>query len=326
MGEKFWNDQKQAQQTLQDIKKQEVWLGAWKKVQTKVSDLETLYLLGAEEKDEDTLKEAESSLISSTASVEELELKKMLSGEDDAANCLITIHSGAGGTESTDWALMLYRMYSRWLEVKPYKCNTLDFSPGEEAGIKNATIEVNGDFAFGYLKSESGVHRLVRISPFDSNKRRHTSFASVHVIPIVEGNKDFEIDPTDIRIDTYRASGAGGQHVNKTESAVRMTHLPTNIVAQCQNERSQLKNRDACLKILKARVYQQYRDEEAAKRDAKAAEKKKIEWGSQIRNYVLHPYNLIKDVRTSFESSNTQAILDGDLDGFINAYLLNLKQ
>ena len=250
------------------------------------------------------------------------EFKKMMNGDDDTCNALLDINSGAGGTEAQDWAMMLFRMYNRYLERNNFSFEVLDMIPGDEAGIKIATIEVKGDYAFGYLNAENGVHRLVRISPFDSASRRHTSFGSVYVLPVVEDNVDIDLSDSDIRVDTYRASGAGGQHVNKTDSAIRMTHLPTNIVAQCQSERSQIKNRETCIKILKARVYQHLKEEEAKKRDEKSAEKKKIEWGSQIRSYVLHPYNMVKDHRTDYETSNTGAVLDGDIHDFITAYLI----
>ena len=257
--------------------------------------------------------------------LDKLEFIRKLSGEDDKCDAIITIHSGAGGTESCDWADMLFRMYSRWIERHNYKSQILEYSEGDEAGIKSVSIEVKGEYIYGHLKSEVGVHRLVRISPFDSNARRHTSFASVYAYPIFEEVDDYEIEEKDIRTDTYRASGAGGQHINKTDSAVRMTHIPTNIVVQCQNERSQIKNREACLKMLKARVRQYYKEEEEKKRADKLEDKKKIEWGSQIRSYVLHPYNMVKDLRTNCETSNTAAVLDGDIDDFIEKYLLEFS-
>jgi len=247
---------------------------------------------------------------------------RKLGGADDSSSAILTVHSGAGGTESCDWADMLLRMYLRWIERHGFSHNVLDIVPGEEAGIKSATIEVNGEYAYGYLKAETGVHRLVRISPFDSNARRHTSFASVYAFPVLEETDDYELDEGDIRVDTYRASGAGGQHVNKTDSAVRMTHVPTGIVVQCQNERSQIKNRATALRLLKARVRQHFKEEEEKKRQEGMADKKRIEWGSQIRSYVLHPYNMVKDLRTGTETSNIQGVLDGDIDQFIESYLL----
>jgi len=245
----------------------------------------------------------------------------MLSGPDDHRNLILTIHPGAGGTESQDWAEMLFRMYNRWVERREFTANLMDYQPGDEAGLKSATMEIKGDYAFGFLKAESGVHRLVRISPFDANSRRHTSFVSVHIFPVVEDNVEIEIKDEEIRIDTYRASGAGGQHVNKTSSAIRITHLPTNIVVTCQTQRSQHKNKDAAMTVLKARLYQLHREEEAKKLEKFENTKKKIEWGSQIRSYVFHPYNMVKDHRTSVETSNTQAVMDGDIDQFIEAFL-----
>lgn len=281
-----------------------------------------MYTMAEEEDDEATLKELISQLGDLEKSVDHIEFIRKLSGEDDDAPAILTIHSGAGGTESCDWTDMLYRMYCRWIERRNFTSNVLDYQPGEEAGLKSVTLEVHGDYAYGHLRAESGVHRLVRISPFDSNARRHTSFSSVYSYPIAEEVDDYELDEKEIRIDTYRSSGAGGQHVNKTDSAVRMTHIPTNIVVACQNERSQIKNRATALRLLKARVRQYYREQDEKERQSKLAEKKKIEWGSQIRSYVLHPYNMVKDHRTDVETSNTQAVLDGDIDMFIEAYLL----
>jgi len=249
------------------------------------------------------------------------EFKTYLSNPDDPSSALLTIHPGAGGTESMDWASMLLRMYMRWAEQNGFETDTIDFQAGDEAGVKSATIEIKGDYVYGYLKGESGVHRLVRISPFDANNRRHTSFCSVFVLPEVEGDINIEIKPDDLRIDTYRASGAGGQHVNKVSSAVRITHEPSGIVVQCQSERSQLKNRESAMKVLKARLYQLEKEKEAAKKQKLEASKKKIEWGSQIRSYVFHPYNKIKDHRTDCETSNVTAVMDGNLSEFINSYL-----
>ncbi|MCZ6818189.1 MAG: peptide chain release factor 2, partial [Calditrichaeota bacterium] len=235
---------------------------------------------------------------------------------------LMTIHPGAGGTESQDWAQMLMRMYIRWMETSGFEYQTLDLQSGEEAGIKSVTIEVRGKYAYGYLKAEAGVHRLVRISPFDANSRRHTSFASVFVYPEIEDNVEIKIDSNDLRVDTYRASGAGGQHVNKTSSAVRITHLPTNIVVQCQSERSQHRNKESAMKILMARLYQKKKEEEEAKLSEFEKGKKDISWGSQIRSYVFHPYNMVKDHRTNTETSNVQSVMDGNIDEFIQAYLM----
>ncbi len=245
----------------------------------------------------------------------------MLGGKDDARNAILTIHPGAGGTESMDWAGMLMRMYLRYAERHNFKSQVMDLQSGDEAGIKSVTIEITGKYAFGYLKAEAGVHRLVRISPFDSNSRRHTSFASVFVTPEIDDSIDIEINPQDLRIDTYRASGAGGQHVNKTDSAIRITHLPTNIVVQCQNERSQHKNKANALKILASRLYQLKLEEQKEKMKEIESSKKDIAWGSQIRSYVFHPYNMVKDHRTNVETSNIQQVMDGDLDKFIQEYL-----
>lgn len=274
-----------------------------------------------EGEDSSEAKEIEQSLTQMGADMEKLEMATLLSGPDDARNAILTIHPGAGGTESQDWAEMLFRMYNRWAEIKGYKVTLLDYLAGEEAGLKSATLEITGEYAYGYLKAESGVHRLVRISPFDANSRRHTSFVSVFVYPEVEDTAEIEIKDDDIRIDTYRSSGAGGQHVNKTSSAVRITHFPTGIVVQCQNERSQIKNREVAFRILRSRLYQLQVEEQRKKRDAIEKSKKKIEWGSQIRSYVFHPYNLVKDHRTEVETSNVQAVMDGYIDRFIEAYL-----
>ena len=253
--------------------------------------------------------------------LEELEFQRLLGGEADHFGAIVSINAGAGGTESCDWAAMLMRMYKRWAEARKFKIEEADFLSGEGAGIKSATFMVRGPYAFGYLKSENGVHRLVRISPFDSNKRRHTSFASVEVIPEIEDEIEIDIRPDDLKVDTFRAGGAGGQHVNMTDSAVRMTHLPTGVVVQCQNERSQLKNKQSALKMLKSKLYTL----ELEKREAKVRKdyeaKNKIEWGSQIRSYVLHPYNLVKDHRNDHETSDAKGVLEGDLDGFMEAYL-----
>ena len=255
--------------------------------------------------------------------VEEVELKMILGKKEDTQNAIIAIHPGAGGTESQDWAQMLYRMYSRWAEKQDFKVDLIDMQPGDEAGIKDVTFEIQGDYAYGLAKAEVGVHRMVRISPFDANNRRHTSFASVFVYPSVNDEIEIEINPTDLRIDTYRASGAGGQHVNKTDSAVRITHISTGIVVQCQNESSQHKNKNQAMKILKARLYQAELEKEKEKNKGLEEQKKDIGWGSQIRSYVFHPYNMVKDHRTKKESGNTQAVMDGNLNSFIRAFLLS---
>lgn len=324
-GGDFWNNADNARVVLKRIKELKRVVEPWEQVRSDCNDILELYEMAKDEGDDGTLAELAVQARQMEKKVAHLEFLRKLGGEDDACDALLTIHSGAGGTESCDWAEMLFRMYTRWMERRGFAFVVNDILPGEEAGIKQATIEVKGEFAFGYLKVETGVHRLVRISPFDSNARRHTSFASVCAYPIMEEIEEFELDEEDIRVDTYRASGAGGQHINKTDSAVRMTHIPTNIVAQCQNERSQIKNRATALRMLKARVRQHFKEIEEQQRQDKAAEKKKIEWGSQIRSYVLHPYNMVKDLRTDVQTSNTQAVLDGEIDMFIESYLLNFS-
>ena len=255
--------------------------------------------------------------------IDKVEISLMLSKPEDSQDTIVSIHPGAGGTESQDWAQMLFRMYTRWVEKQEFKLEIIDYQPGEEAGIKDVTFEIKGDYSFGLLKSEAGVHRMVRLSPFDSNNRRHTSFASVFIYPSADDNIDIQIEQSDIRIDTYRASGAGGQHVNKTDSAVRITHLPSGIVSQCQNQRSQHKNKNQAMKILKARLYQLELDKEKEKNKELENKKMEIGWGSQIRSYVFHPYQLVKDHRTKLETGNTQSVMDGNINKFIRAYLLD---
>lgn len=321
----FWNDAGVAQKILKSIKNEKDIVLPWQDLKGDFDSLLEMFDFAVSENDGEMLEQISQHFVKTKKSVENLEFIRKLSGEDDKCDAIITIHSGAGGTESCDWADMLFRMYSRWIERHNYKSQILEFSEGDEAGIKSVSIEVKGEYLYGHLKAEIGVHRLVRISPFDSNARRHTSFASVYAYPIFEDVDEYEIDEKDVRVDTYRSSGAGGQHINKTDSAVRMTHIPTNIVVQCQNERSQIKNRESCLKMLKARVRQYYKEEEEKKRADKLEDKKKIEWGSQIRSYVLHPYNMVKDHRTDFETSNTAAVLDGDIDDFIEKFLLEFS-
>jgi peptide chain release factor 2 len=318
----FWNDNEKAQDVLKELTMLKDWDDAWSRIDAKHKELMLLLDLAREEQDQDTFNEVSRETENLEKSLDDLELRRMLGGEDDAKNVILTIHPGAGGTESQDWADMLLRMYVRYAKNQGYEVNMMDLLSGDEAGIKSAIVEIKGAFAYGYLKAEAGVHRLVRISPFDANKRRHTSFASVFVYPEVDDDIEVTIDPSDLRVDTYRASGAGGQHVNKTSSAVRITHLPTGIVVQCQNERSQFQNKANAMKILAARLYQKKKEEEKSKREAIEKQKKKIEWGSQIRSYVFHPYNMVKDHRTEVETSNVQEVMDGHLDEFIRMYLL----
>ena len=287
-----------------------------------LDDAEVLLNLSKEEGDLELAQEALPELEGAEKGIEKLEMRRMLSGPNDKGNAIVSINPGAGGTESMDWASMIYRMLLRYCERKGYHVEIVDEQPGDEAGLKSATFEVSGEDAFGMLKAESGVHRLVRISPFDANKRRHTSFASVFVYPEIDDTIHVEINEKDVREDTYRSSGAGGQHVNKTSSAIRLTHIPTGIVVTCQNERSQHSNRDMAWKILRARLYDKQLREQEAKLDAINATKRAIDFGSQIRSYVLHPYQMVKDHRTNYETSNTAAVLDGDLDNFITTYLL----
>jgi len=293
------------------------------KLRNNIGDIEILFHLALEESDEQTLEEIEKDLDRLKSSVRDEELKLMLGSPQDAMNAIMTIHAGAGGTEAQDWAEMLLRMYLRWAERKGFSATIIDYQPGDEAGLKSVSMTIEGDHAYGYAKAEIGIHRLVRISPFDSGARRHTSFASVFVYPEVDDEIVVEIDENDLRIDTYRSTGAGGQHVNKTDSAVRITHLPTGIVVQCQNERSQHKNKAMAMKFLKSRLYEMQLQEQRKKIEELNKSKKDIAWGSQIRSYILHPYKLVKDHRTNLEVGNVNKVLDGDIDDFIEAYLLN---
>ena len=278
--------------------------------------------LAEEENDSEALEETETRLREVTDSLADMELRQLLGGTDDGRDAIVTLHPGAGGTESQDWAEMLLRMYLRWGDRRGYKTEIMEYQPGEEAGLKRVTFTIAGDYAYGYLKCEAGIHRLVRISPFDANSRRHTSFASVFVYPEIDDTIDVEINESDLRIDTYRASGAGGQHVNKTDSAVRITHLPTNIVVACQNERSQHKNKAMAMRILRSRLYELEVKKQREMMDSYQKNKKDIAWGSQIRSYVLHPYRMVKDHRTNVEIGNADAVLDGDIDRFIQSYLM----
>ncbi len=319
-----WQNQKKFQSLQQQKKKLERDLGSFKHLADKKEEVEVLVELAAE--GENVEAEVATAIAALEKRLGEVEFQTLFFDRDDPRNAIMTIHPGAGGTESQDWSQMLLRMYLRYAERRSYKTEVLDYLPGEEAGLKSATVRVEGDYAFGNLSQESGVHRLVRISPFDSNKRRHTSFAAVFVFPEVEDDIEIDINPEELRVDTYRSSGSGGQHVNVTDSAVRITHLPSGIVVQCQSERSQHKNKASALKVLKARLYEMERKKQLAKFEKMEESKSEIAWGSQIRSYVLHPYRQIKDLRTKLEVGDVDRVLDGDLDDFIKASLVLRKQ
>lgn len=317
----FWDDPQSAQETLREIRRWREEIEPWRQLEREIEDLQVLAELGQEEGDASLQGELEEGLARVRQQLEQLELAAMLHGEYDSHDAILRIKAGSGGTEAQDWAEMLLRMYLRWCERHGFQGELIEVSPGEEAGIKTAILMVHGHNAYGYLRSEKGTHRLVRLSPFDFNNRRHTSFAGVDVLPDLDEEINVDIDEKDLKIETYRSSGAGGQHVNKTDSAVRITHLPTGIVVQCQNERSQHKNRAVAMKVLRAKLYdlmQQEKKEQIAELRGQVEE---YAWGNQIRNYVLHPYQLVKDLRTNVETSQTEAVLDGDIDLFIQAYL-----
>lgn len=317
----FWDDQEAARAVIDEANRLKGWITPWAELSGNVEELDALAELLADEEDPDLVREFETGLSALDRGVEAMELRTMLQGEDDHREAIVTIHPGAGGLESQDWAQMLMRMYTRWAERRGFEVSVLDLQHAEEAGIKSATLEIKGDSAYGYLKAEGGVHRLVRISPFDAQSRRHTSFASVFVYPLVEDDIEIEIDESDLRVDTYRASGAGGQHVNKTDSAVRITHGPTNIVVTCQQERSQHKNRSTAMKMLRAALYQHALELQEAERAELESTKTAIGFGSQIRSYVFQPYTMVNDHRTETKIGDVHAVMDGEIDPLIEAYL-----
>jgi len=323
----FWSDRRAAQHTVQEKNKLERELKTWNDLERRMDDLDVMVELAEGEQDPSIEGEIAGELAQAEQAAARLRVDLLLRGEKDASNAIVSIHPGAGGTESQDWAEMLMRMYVRWAETKGYKVETLDYQPGEQAGIKSVTLGIAGENAYGYLKAEAGVHRLVRISPFDANKRRHTSFASVFVYPEIEEDVEVAIEEKDLKIDTFRSGGAGGQNVNKVETAIRITHLPSGIVVQCQNERSQLKNKSGAMKVLRARLYELQQKKKEEEFATFVGEKKEIGFGSQIRSYVFQPYQLVKDHRTNHEIGNISAVMDGGIDPFIEAYLLHsLKQ
>lgn len=315
---RFWDDQEVAQKKLKRFNELRAWVEEWGRLDASTGDLEELLSISTEVE----RVELQAEIDRAGDEISELELRLMLSGEDDRRDAIVSIHPGAGGTESCDWAQMLFRMYTRWIEKKGFKSKVLDYVPGEEAGLKDATIEVKGEYVYGYLKSERGIHRLVRLSPFDAAHRRHTSFVSVFVYPEIERQVEVEIKDTDLKLDTFRSSGPGGQNVNKVSTAVRLTHIPSGLVVTCQTERSQFQNRQNAMKILLAKLYQMRKEEELKRLSKVEEEKTEIGWGNQIRSYVFHPYNMVKDHRTGHQTGNVEATMDGEIDGFIRAYLL----
>lgn len=316
----FWDDVQKAQEVTQEAKRVKDKIDKFKNLNERIDDVEVLKEL-MEENDEETAKEIISEVKALSKEIDTLKIETILSGEYDRNDAILTLHTGVGGSDANDWTEMLLRMYTRWCEKKGYSLETIDYLPGDEAGVKSVTLKVKGEFAYGYLKAEKGIHRLVRISPFNANGKRQTSFASVEVLPELPSDQDIEINPVDLRIDTYRAGGAGGQHVNKTESAVRITHIPTGIVVQCQNERSQFSNRDTAMGMLKSKLIELKERAHKEKIEDLTGELKDMGWGSQIRSYVFHPYSMVKDHRTNVETSNVNGVMDGDIDNFIIAYL-----
>ena len=317
----FWDNAEVSQMKMKQLKSLKDDIETYHNLETQMEDMETMIEMGYEENDPALIPEIQEMLDEFQKDFDNIRIKTLLSGEYDSENAIIKLNAGAGGTEACDWCGMLYRMYSRWADKKGFTLEVLDYLDGDEAGIKSVTFQVNGTNAYGYLKSEKGVHRLVRISPFDANARRHTSFAAVDVMPELDDSVAIDINPADLKVDTYRASGAGGQHVNKTSSAVRMTHLPTGIIVQCQTQRSQIQNRERCLQLLRAKLYEYERAKQDALKSDIAGDYQDIEWGSQIRSYVFQPYKLVKDHRTNAETGNVQAVMDGGLEMFVEAYL-----
>jgi len=324
-GQDFWKDEVHSKEVIKELKDLKGIVDPFLKLEASLNDIRDIISIAGPE-DIESLQHFKSDLLNLKRGMDSLEFSTLLGDEADKSNAILSLNAGAGGTESCDWAAMLLRMYTRWAEGRGCHVTIVDQLIGEEAGIKNATILIKGDYAYGYLKSESGVHRLVRISPFDANKRRHTSFASVDVIPELSDDVEIDVKETDLKIDTYRAGGKGGQHVNKTDSAVRITHLPTGIVVQCQSERSQFKNKSTAMKILKAKLHELERAKKVKEIENAYEAKKEIAWGSQIRSYVLHPYSMVKDHRTGYETGKSQSVLDGEIDEFIEAYLRSVKE
>ncbi|PAV31077.1 peptide chain release factor 2 [Virgibacillus profundi] len=317
----FWDDQDTAQKVINEVNGLKSYVTSFEEIEERLDNLEVSYELVKEENDQELFEELDNEAATLIKDINDFELQMLLSEPYDANNAILELHPGAGGTESQDWASLLLRMYQRWAEDKNFKVETMNYLAGDEAGVKSVTLLIKGHNAYGYLKAEKGVHRLVRISPFDSSGRRHTSFASCDIMPEMSDDVDIEVKSEDIKVDTYRASGAGGQHVNTTDSAVRITHLPTNVMVTCQNERSQIKNRDAAMKMLKSKLYQLEIERQQQEIADIRGEQKEIGWGSQIRSYVFHPYSMVKDHRTNVEIGNTQGVMDGDIDPFIDAYL-----